>query len=92
MPQKKLYWLRLSIIPLMCLLFIDSSNAQDSLKFQQRKKFIIVANSLAYSSLMVGLNELWYKDYPRSKFHLFNDNNQWLQMDKFGHLYAFYYE
>ena len=92
MPQKKPYWLRLSIIPLMCLLFIDSTNAQDSLKFQQRKKFIIVANSLAYSSLMVGLNELWYKDYPRSKFHLFNDNNQWLQMDKFGHLYACYYE
>jgi hypothetical protein len=92
MPQKKPYWPRLFFIPLFCLLFIGSTNAQDSLKFRQRKKFIIVANSLAYSSLMVGLNELWYKDYPRSKFHFFNDNKQWLQMDKVGHLYSCYYE
>jgi hypothetical protein len=36
------------------------------------------------------LNELWYKDYERSKFHLFNDNREWLQMDKAGHLMTTY--
>ena len=47
---------------------------------------------IGYSSLMVGLNELWYKDYPTSKFHFFNDNQQWLQMDKIGHAFSCYYE
>jgi len=40
---------------------------------------------------MVGLNSLWYKDYPRSKFHFFNDNREWLQMDKIGHGVTTYY-
>lgn len=40
---------------------------------------------------MVGLNELWYKDYPRSGFHFFNDNHQWLQVDKIGHAMTAYY-
>jgi hypothetical protein len=31
------------------------------------------------------LNNLWYKDYPRDGFHVFNDNNEWLLMDKMGH-------
>lgn len=38
-----------------------------------------------YSATMYGLNELWYKDYPKSSFHWINDNYNWLQMDKLGH-------
>ena len=38
-----------------------------------------------YSASMYGLNELWYKDYPKSSFHWINDNYNWLQMDKLGH-------
>jgi hypothetical protein len=40
---------------------------------------------------MIGLNQLWYKDYPRSSFHFFNDNSEWLQMDKMGHFTTSYY-
>lgn len=40
---------------------------------------------------MIGLNSLWYKDYPRSAFHFFNDDNEWLQMDKAGHMTTSYY-
>jgi hypothetical protein len=39
----------------------------------------------------IGLYQLWYKDYPSSKFHFFNDNREWLQMDKFGHAFSSYY-
>lgn len=39
---------------------------------------------------LIGLNELWYKDYPRSSFHFFNDNQEWLQMDKIGHAWTAY--
>lgn len=44
----------------------------------------------SYAGMMVGLNELWYKDYPRSKFHFFNDNPGWNQVDKVGHFHTSY--
>ena len=44
-----------------------------------------------YAGSLIGLNELWYKDYPRSSFHFFNDNNEWMQMDKVGHVTTSYY-
>lgn len=46
-------------------------------------------NIAAGSSLLV-LNEMWYKNYPRSSFHFFNDNSEWLQMDKIGHAFSAY--
>lgn len=47
--------------------------------------------SALYAGSLIGLNELWYKDFPRSSFHFFNDNSEWLQMDKAGHLVTSYY-
>lgn len=44
-----------------------------------------------YVGSMIGLNSLWYAGYPRSKFHFFNDNDEWLQMDKGGHAISSYY-
>lgn len=43
------------------------------------------------STALIGLNQLWYADYPRSNFHFINDNNQWMQMDKVGHLFSSYH-
>jgi len=40
---------------------------------------------------MYGLYNLWYTEYPKSKFHFFDDSGEWLQMDKFGHAYSSYY-
>ena len=40
---------------------------------------------------LIGLNQLWYKDYPRSGFHFKNDNSDWKQMDKVGHFMTSYY-
>lgn len=33
-----------------------------------------------------GLYFVWYKDFPKTKFHFFNDMGEWQQMDKMGHL------
>ncbi len=44
-----------------------------------------------YGSSLVALNSAWYKDYPRSSFHFFNDMNEWKQMDKFGHIFSAYF-
>lgn len=58
-----------------------------------KKRFALVAGTEAalYAGSLIGLNELWYKDYPRSSFHSFDDNQEWLQMDKVGHVTASYY-
>ena len=45
-----------------------------------------------YGGTLIGLNELWYKNYPRSSFHFFNDNGEWNQIDKVGHIYTAYLE
>jgi hypothetical protein len=36
------------------------------------------------------LNQLWYADYARSDFHFINDNAEWLQMDKAGHISSYH--
>jgi hypothetical protein len=50
-----------------------------------RLKTVIITETLITTAAMVGLHYLWYKKFPRSRFHLFNDNAEWLYMDKIGH-------
>jgi len=58
------------------------------------KKKQILSTSMAVSVYGGGttlLYQLWYKDFSRSGFHFHNDNNEWLQMDKAGHVYSAYH-
>ena len=57
----------------------------------KRRNAIIVSESVMTGAALIALNQLWYKDYPRSSFHLKNDNNDWKQMDKVGHFMTSYY-
>jgi uncharacterized protein YfiM (DUF2279 family) len=62
---------------------------EDSLNYQRRNTIII--SEVAFSAVvLVGLNQLWYADYPKSNFHTINDNADWLQMDKVGHVFSSY--
>lgn len=61
----------------------------DSLN-QKRQNAVFVAEAVLASGALIGLNQLWYADYPKSDFHFINDNAEWMQMDKLGHLYASY--
>ncbi len=45
-----------------------------------------------YTGVVVALDQVWYSQYPRSKFHTFNDMGEWEDMDKMGHLYTSYLE
>ena len=56
-----------------------------------RRTGVYIGESVALGATLIGLNQLWYKDYPKSNFHFINDNNQWLQMDKLGHMYSTYH-
>lgn len=62
----------------------------DSLDLKKRKT-LIIGGSSAYVLSMVGINQLWYAGFDRSGLHSINDNQEWLQMDKFGHIMTSYY-
>jgi len=54
-------------------------------------KGIIAVESIATVTSLTGLSVLWYADYPHTSFHFINDNSEWLQMDKAGHLTTAYF-
>jgi uncharacterized protein YfiM (DUF2279 family) len=56
-----------------------------------RKKTVYIAEASVIGAGLIGLNQLWYADYPQSKFHFYNDNSEWMQMDKVGHFYSTYH-
>ncbi|MBF4508113.1 DUF2279 domain-containing protein [Flavobacterium sp. JLP] len=58
---------------------------------KKRQNTVIVTEAALASVTLIGLNQLWYADYPQSNFHFINDNNEWLQMDKVGHMYSAYH-
>ena len=52
---------------------------------------VIIAETTMASGALIGLNQLWYADYAHSNLHSVNDNDEWLQMDKAGHLFSSYH-
>ena len=89
----------LLIIAFVLLAVIPSNAQSDSSSFFtpsktfNKNRFGIVAGTEVFvcTGTMIGLSQLWYKDYPHSSFHFFNDNTEWLQMDKIGHVTTSYY-
>ncbi|TAL40386.1 MAG: DUF2279 domain-containing protein, partial [Chitinophagaceae bacterium] len=57
---------------------------------KSRIHLVTIGNIVGYGGVMVGLYSAWYKDYPQTGFHTFNDSREWLQVDKVGHLYSSY--
>lgn len=56
-----------------------------------RRNAVIISGTAGAAVALVGLDQLWYADYPRSGFQVINDNAEWLQMDKAGHVFASYH-
>ena len=52
---------------------------------------VVIAETTMASGALIGLNQLWYADYAHSNLHSVNDNDEWLQMDKAGHLFSSYH-
>lgn len=68
----------------------DSSRVASDIDFGKRKKVFATSLISGYVTLSTGLYFAWYKDYEQSAFHSFNDWEEWLQMDKYGHSYSAY--
>ena len=56
-----------------------------------RRTSVYIGESVILGATLAGLNQIWYKNYPQSNFHFINDNKQWQQIDKLGHLYSTYH-
>ena len=57
---------------------------------KNRRNTLVISETVTLSTTLVGLNQLWYANYPHANFHFINDNSEWLQMDKMGHMYTCY--
>ncbi len=56
-----------------------------------RRNFVVITEGSLATATLIGLDRLWYADFPRSSFRFINDNDEWLQMDKAGHVFSAYY-
>ena len=70
----------------------DSSNFQKPKSENDNRKIKSVAaiHIGLYGGSMIGLYNSWYKNYDQTQFHVFNDDAEWMQMDKIGHVYSAY--
>lgn len=83
----------------MLLIYSLCSLAQNNTSFWEksdslnakRRNAVYITEAAAAAVTLVGLNQIWYANFDRSQFHFVNDNKEWLQMDKAGHVLSSYY-
>lgn len=79
---------------ILFLFFAQSWFAQtdtvSSVNYRNRKVILVSTSALVAAGSLLYLNQAWYAQYNTGKFHFFNDNKEWLQMDKAGHVFTTY--
>jgi hypothetical protein len=78
------------LLLLFCLLLKDAGAQQYFLPSSdqyrpERLRKVVIGESILFVVTSVGLYYLWYKKFPKSRFHFINDNREWFQVDKVGH-------
>ena len=58
--------------------------------YKHRLRTTVISAGVLYGATMTTLWYLWYNDYPHAGFHWINDNEEWLQLDKMGHMTTVY--
>lgn len=88
------------LITIVCLIlnFIARGQSLDTVpvisttpNYNARLTGLIIGGTAIYAGSMYGLYQMWYKDYPQTTFHFINDNHEWQQLDKGGHMFNAYY-
>ncbi|MDQ3279279.1 MAG: YfiM family protein [Bacteroidota bacterium] len=70
----------------------DSTNVSSALADYKKRQWIIGGLTAAgYGGSFAFLSTAWYKDYPKTGFHTFNDAGEWQQIDKSGHAWTAYH-
>lgn len=77
---------------ILALAFSTTCLAQNqdslSLKYKKRQLYSSILVPSVWAVGTASLYHVWYSKYTTSHFHFFNDNNEWMQMDKLGHVYT----
>ena len=79
----------ITVLFFLCKNPLYAKSLKDSTK--TIKKVINIGVPSAAIISLVGINELWYKNYARSDFHFFDDLKEWNGMDKVGHACTSYH-
>lgn len=58
---------------------------------KSRLAWTLSVQGALYAGSLTTLYFAWYKDYPQSTFHLYNDADAWMQIDKCGHATTAFY-
>lgn len=70
--------------------FSQNSDTIKKVNFGIRKALVIGVTSTYTAGSLLYLNYIWYKPYRTSSFHFYDDNSEWCQMDKCGHVFTTY--
>ncbi len=92
--MKGLYCYTIFFLAVSSSLFSQSGINQflkpsDSLN-RPRRNLVVISETTLATATLIGLDQLWYADYPRSSFKTIDDSSEWLQMDKLGHVFSAY--
>jgi hypothetical protein len=77
--------------PLFILLILglmaEPCHAQDHNSDFNQARFntVVITEAIVATAGTIALHYLWYKKFPKSRFHFFNDNAEWMYIDKIGH-------
>ncbi len=68
------------------------ADAQEVISFNRKKRVGLIAgvHVAAYAGTLFILGQTWYKNFPKTSFHVFDDSKEWLQVDKVGHGWTAY--
>lgn len=70
--------------------FVSQTDSASFKNFKTRKIVLAGSSAVLTTGSLVYLQQAWYSQYNTGKFHFFNDNSEWLQMDKAGHMFTTY--
>lgn len=83
----KYIWICILLIALQTNMVLGQDSAAI---YKKRKQIVIAGAGTVYAGSMFLLYQAWYKNYERSSFHFYNDNDNWKYMDKGGHVLTSY--
>ena len=69
-----------------------SSNNTTPVFTVSRPRLLLVTGAHVglWTGSFIALDKAWYEGYEKKGFHFFNDNKEWQQMDKAGHVWTAY--
>ncbi|RAK00060.1 putative lipoprotein DUF2279 [Larkinella arboricola] len=67
----------------------DSTSRVEEPCYRCRLRGLLIGESVVYAGTLYSLSRAWYNN-PLTNFKFFNDNREWLQLDKIGHMVTAY--